>query len=98
MNYLITKNCLALKTQDSLEILVKLKKVRLSCPCANCSGEKDVFGNVYKARGSSPLLKSSYEIRDIQPVGNYGIKIFWGDNHSNGIYTFDFLKKLSCEN
>ena len=88
---------MALKTQGSLEILVKLKKVRLSCPCAHCSGEKDVFGNVYKTKGSSPMLKSSYEIRDIQPVGNYGIKIFWGDNHSNGIYTFDFLKKLSCD-
>jgi len=88
---------LALKIQGSLEILVELKKVRLSCPCAHCSGEKDVFGNTYKARGSSPILKSSYEIRDIQPVGNYGIKIFWGDNHSNGIYTFDFLKKLSRE-
>ncbi len=97
MNYLITKNCLALKIKGSLEILIKIKKVRQSCPCAHCSGEKDVFGNVYKARNSYPILKNSYEIRSIQPIGNYGIKIFWGDNHSNGIYTFDFLKKLSRE-
>ena len=88
---------MALKLKGSLELLIKIKKVRQSCPCAHCSGEKDVFGNVYKIKTSSSIPKNSYEIRGIQPVGNYGIKIFWGDNHSAGIYTFDFLKKLSHE-
>ena len=98
MNYLITESCLALKLQDSSEILIKIKDARLACPCAQCNGEKDVFGNIYKKGGVTPLLKSAFEIRKIQPVGNYGLKIFWGDNHSAGIYTFDFLKKLSYEN
>ena len=98
MNYLITKTCLVLKLQDSSEILIKTKPARLACPCAQCSGEIDVFGNVYKGGSRLQLSKNSFEIKKIQPVGNYGIKIFWGDNHSNGIYTFDFLKKLSHEN
>ena len=94
---MVTKNYLALKFPDLSEILIKLKRVRLSCPCAHCRGEKDVFGNLYKPGGSSPILKNSYEVRKVQPVGNYGIKFFWGDNHSSGIYTFDFLKNLSHE-
>ena len=98
MNYLITKDCLALKLQGSSELLINTKRARLACPCAQCSGEKDVFGNTYKKGGGAPLSKNAFEIQNIQPVGNYGIKVFWADGHSNGIYTFDFLKTLSYEN
>ena len=98
MNYLITENYLVLKLkEDPSELLIKTKPARLACPCANCEGERDVFGNVYKKRSALQLSKSSFEILKILPVGNYGIKIFWGDNHCDGIYTFDFLKTLSHE-
>ena len=98
MNYLITETCLVLKLKDSSEVLVKTRAARLACPCAQCAGETDVFGNKYKGSSSLQLSRKSFEIQKIHPVGNYGIKIFWGDNHSNGIYTFDFLKNLSHEN
>ena len=98
MNYLVTENHLALKLPDSSELLIDLKKIRLACPCAHCNGEKDVFGNIYKIARERPLLKKSFKIRLIKLVGNYAIKIFWEDSHSNGIYTFDLLKRLSCEN
>tara|TARA_B100001029_G_scaffold179548_1_gene189493 strand:+ start:2144 stop:2440 length:297 start_codon:yes stop_codon:yes gene_type:complete len=98
MNYLFTENNLALKLSDSSELLIDLKKIRNACPCAHCSGEKDVFGNIYKIGGKIPLLKKSFKIKFLKPIGNYGIKIIWEDGHSNGIYTFDLLKKLSYEN
>ena len=98
MNYLFTENNLALKLSDSSELLIDLKKIRNACPCAHCSGEKDVFGNTYKIGGEIPLLKKSFKIKFLKPIGNYGIKIIWEDGHSNGIYTFDLLKKLSYEN
>ena len=98
MNYFFTENNLALKLSDSSELLIDLKKIRSACPCAHCSGEKDVFGNIYKIGGEIPLLKKSFKIKFLKPIGNYGIKIIWEDGHSNGIYTFDLLKKLSYEN
>ena len=98
MNYLFTENNLALKLSDSSELLIDLKKIRNACPCAHCSGEKDVFGNIYKIGRKIPLLKKSFKIKFLKPIGNYGIKIIWEDGHSNGIYTFDLLKKLSYEN
>ena len=36
------------KWGDGLESYVELKTLREKCPCANCEGEKDVFGNIYK--------------------------------------------------
>ena len=98
MNYLFTESNLALKLSDSSELLIDLKKIRNACPCAHCSGEKDVFGNIYKIGEEIPLPKKSFKIRLLRPVGNYAIKIIWEDGHSNGIYTFDLLKKLSYEN
>ena len=33
------------KWGDGLESYINLKILREKCPCANCEGEKDVFGN-----------------------------------------------------
>ena len=95
INYLITENNLVLKIKDCSELLINLKKMRLACPCAHCKGEKDVFGNVYKLNLDNPLLENSFKIKTIKSVGNYAIRIFWEDRHSNGIYTFDALRALS---
>ena len=95
MNYLITEKVLVLSLNQSSDIVIDLKKMRLACPCAHCCGEKDVFGNTYSLKIKRSFLKNSFKIKTIKPVGNYGIKIFWKDGHSNGIYTFDLLKKIS---
>jgi DUF971 family protein len=29
-----------------------------------------------------------------EPVGNYGIKIEWSDNHGSGIYSFQYLREI----
>jgi len=69
--------------------------VRDNCPCANCAGETDVFGNIYK--GPPQLIKEeSYHITGIKPIGHYAIQVFWKDGHHDGIFSYQFLKKL-CE-
>ena len=40
-------------------------------------------------------LQEQLNITRITGVGNYAIKILWEDGHNSGIYSFDFLKKLS---
>ena len=71
---------------------VSLKKLRLQCPCAFCSGETDVLGNIYKGPKKS-LKESAFELKQYSFVGQYGLRIVWGDGHKDGIYTFSFLKK-----
>ena len=42
--------------------------LRKSCPCAFCSGEKDVFGNIYKGEPQS-LSKEANKISSFAFVG-----------------------------
>ncbi len=94
-NYLIADDVLALKFNTGSEKMISLESLRKACPCAHCSGESDVFGNNYKPSKPIRLKEDSFKIHHIQPVGNYAFRIFWKDGHSNGLYTFDFLKSFN---
>jgi len=87
---------LAIKWSDMTESYIPLKILREKCPCANCSGEKDVFGNVYKGK-SKPLNQASYKVINLSKIGHYALRIFWADGHSEGLFTFDLLRKLENE-
>ena len=84
------------KWGDGLESYINLKILREKCPCANCEGEKDVFGNIYKG-DTKPMNENSFLLKGIQPVGYYALRPFWNDGHHSGIYSFEFLRTL-CEN
>jgi len=86
----------AIKWDDGEESLLDLHKLRDACPCANCSGESDLFGN--KTFGL-PMLKSdtTYQLRSFQWVGHYAIQFTWEDKHNSGIYTLELLRKLGEE-
>ena len=93
-NYEIVNNSLIVSFSDKSESMVSLKLLRQRCPCASCEGETDALGNLYK--GPEQVLNpSSFEISGLQSVGYYGLRPFWKDGHSTGIFTGDLLKKLS---
>ena len=78
---------------DGHESYYPLEALRRSCPCANCSGEADLFGRLYKG----PPIEfndRSFEVDAIEPVGNYGIQFNWSDGHGWGIWTFERLREL----
>ncbi len=81
---------------DGSNSCIPLKKIRIFCPCAGCSGEKDVLGNVYKSL-ETKHSSSSYDILKYEEVGLYGLRFFWKDGHHDGIYTFQLLKTLADE-
>ena len=82
------------KWEDGLESYINLKTLREKCPCANCEGEKDVFGNIYKSN-TSLLNENSFLLKGIQPVGYYALRPFWKDGHNTGISTIELLNELS---
>ena len=53
-----------------------------------------------EARGHSPadrktvFGKRDVEITQVQPVGNYALKLVFSDGHSTGIYGWNFLAEL----
>ena len=84
----------AIELSDSRSLLLSLKSLRLNCPCAGCSGEKDVLGNIYK--GPEKKLKdTSFQLLRYELVGLYGVRFFWKDGHHDGIYTFRLLLYLN---
>ena len=84
---------LAINWNDKKESYISLKIMREQCPCAFCSGEKDVLGNVYKGPRQD-LNDTAYQALNMEKIGHYAIRIFWGDRHSDGLYTYEMLRKL----
>ena len=85
---------LAIKWDDGSESYVKLEKLRRHCPCAGCRGETDIMGNLYK-NPDAPLSPSAFQLRRLANVGGYAVQPFWGDGHSSGLYSFDYLRGVA---
>ncbi len=85
---------LAVKWDDGGENFIPLEKLRRNCPCADCKGETDILGNVYKGSGRM-LTTKAFELVRLVGVGGYAIQPVWADGHSTGIYSFDYLKRLT---
>lgn len=88
---------LAVKWDDGSENFIALEKLRLCCLCAGCKGETDIMGNVYKNSGQK-LPSSAFQLVRIDSVGGYAIQPVWADGHATGIYSFDYLHRISGEN
>ena len=41
--------------------------------------------------------KEKVKITDVQPVGNYAVRLIFDDGHNTGLYTWSSLYKLGCE-
>ena len=92
-NILLVGTELAVKWSNETESFIDVKLLRDNCPCAFCSGEKDVLGNVYKGP-KKELGGIAYEAVNFEKIGHYAVRIFWGDRHSDGLFTYDLLRKL----
>ena len=86
-------NGLAISWNDEKDSFIDYKTLREQCPCANCSGESDVFRNLYKGP-EIKLTENAYKLINVIKVGNYAIRITWGDMHSDGIFTFEKLREM----
>ena len=95
IHYEILNDFILFKWSENKEGILSLQSLRDNCPCASCSGETDVFGNIYKGPEQKKTVES-YKVIDIKQVGHYAIQPYWKDGHHDGIFSYDFLKKL-CE-
>jgi len=41
--------------------------------------------------------KRNVRIRNLQPVGNYAVRIGFDDGHDTGLFTWDYLERLGRE-
>jgi DUF971 family protein len=84
---------LAVQWSDGTESYFELERLRRACPCAACGGEPDVLGNI--ARPNVTYSSQSFELTGFGIVGGYALQPRWADGHDSGLYSFQYLKRLS---
>lgn len=84
---------LAIAWSDGEESYLPLETLRRACPCAACAGEPDAMGNV--TRPQNEYTPASFTLRGYEFVGGYGLQPRWGDGHATGIYSFEYLRRLT---
>ncbi|MFV0338162.1 MAG: gamma-butyrobetaine hydroxylase-like domain-containing protein [Chthoniobacterales bacterium] len=86
-------NELAIAWEDGSESFFELERLRRYCPCASCGGEPDVLGRVI--RPHNEYTPASFDLIAFEVVGGYALQPTWGDGHRSGIYSWNYLKRLS---
>jgi DUF971 family protein len=86
-------NELAIQWNDGTESYFALEMLRRACPCAACGGEPDVLGNIMRPNVS--YTGGSFELAGFEIIGGYAVQPRWRDGHVTGIYSFQYLRRLS---
>lgn len=75
-----------------------LQFLRDKCPCAGCTGAHGTPPRQPEADTPFPMFKPALKMLDVEPVGNYAIRIHWSDGHSAGIYSYEHFRRICpCE-
>jgi len=93
-NLQLIGNELAIRWSDGVESYLPLERFRRACPCAMCGGEPDVLGNI--SRPDVTYTPSSFELVGWQLIGGYALQPRWKDGHSTGLYSFQYLRRLTA--
>ena len=78
--------------EDGSRVLLNIRKLRMHCPCATCVDEMTGKRMIQENQISETL-----SLRDFQWVGNYALRFLFSDGHHTGIYSFDYLRKISLK-
>jgi DUF971 family protein len=85
-------NSLGIVWSDGHESAYLYPYLRRKCPCATCEENAPVVDQLVAGLpilGQKPLHPDKAEL-----VGRYALQIYWSDNHSSGIYSFEYLRSL----
>lgn len=85
------RRALTVEWLDGVGQSIPFTGLRRSCPCALCRGE---LGRPGRFELDPELHPGEDDLADIELVGNYGLKVSWGDGHDTGIYRFELLRQI----
>ncbi len=85
---------LLIEWNDGVTTDITFRDLRDNCPCVSCQGETVIFSTYIPIK--NPFKPAGfYEIEKIEPVGNYAVNIVWKDKHDTGLYSWDYLRRIS---
>jgi DUF971 family protein len=85
----------AIAWSDGRETYHPSARLRAASPSAETQGERDIFGQQHG--GHAPRNYEAVQVLGWEIVGNYAVRFDFSDGHRTGLYTFDYLRKLSAE-
>lgn len=88
LRYLREQRQLELSYENNKSYLLSAEFLRVNSPSAEVRGHGE-------GQAVLQVGKEQVEIRQIEPVGNYGVKIIFSDGHQTGIYSWEYLRELS---
>lgn len=84
------RHALSVAFEDGVSFTLPAEYLRVESPSAEVQGhaphEKITVGGKLRVR-----------IDDLEPVGNYAVRIQFDDGHGTGLYTWDYLYTLGTE-
>ena len=89
---------LSITWSDRHESVYPLDVLREICPCVTCRGGHEKMGPEHDPDILTLTPSRSYELQDMQLVGNYALQLSWDDGHDSGIYTWQYLRRMcACD-
>jgi DUF971 family protein len=73
---------------DGANIRLTAQRLRVESPSAEVQGHSPSEKRIITG-------KENVRIVDIEPIGNYAIRIVFDDGHNTGLYAWDYLRKLA---
>lgn len=94
---------LNLQWSDGRYSTIDSAALRKNCPCAECiekrgggeSHSKPLSKKSTLLKVLTATLEEETDLQEVWPVGNYAIGIRWGDKHDSGIFSYEYLLKLT---
>ncbi len=78
---------LVVKFEDGSEFTFAAELLRVESPSAEVKGHSQSDKRIVSGRRYVGII-------DVEPVGNYAIKLKFDDLHNTGIYSWDYLHEL----
>lgn len=85
----------AIRWSDGQETYFSASRLRAASPSAETQGERDILGQRHGGHG--PRDFSGVNVVGWDRVGNYALRFDFSDGHRTGIYSFEYLLKLSAQ-
>ena len=84
-----SSNLLEIKFNNLTECMLSSEFLRVHSPSAEVRGHGS-------GQETLQVQKENVAIENIEPIGQYAIKLTFSDGHNTGIYTWDYLYELAA--
>ncbi len=87
---------LVIRWSDGQQMRYSAQVLRSRCPCAHCL-QRQAEASQELLPVLQPHETGPVHITEVRPVGNYAYNICFSDQHTTGIYTLEYLRRLGQE-